>query len=130
MATQYTIGIEHLIESEILQLSPKRLTQKALQSMSNARLVALRNVEQVATNYYQNPAHGRRLFDRLQRLDAEIERRGLRAWMETPCTVCGEKKDLGIAGDYELLHGECACTRALNTPDWPRMVSPAVAEVR
>jgi hypothetical protein len=117
MATQYTVGVEQFVKDDprVVDLLPKRLTERALQSMPHAKLVTLRNASALAEQFWQDREDGRRLMARTARFDAEIERRGLREWMENPCSVCGERRDLGIVGKDELLFGECACDRALNT---------------
>jgi len=109
---QFTFGIEDLLDDEVVALSPKRIDSRQLRKLSNAHLLRLRNIESVCTDYFQDVKHGRQHFARLDRVEAEMERRSLMTWLSTPCPDCGQRPVVHDIGG-ELM-GSCACTTALN----------------
>jgi hypothetical protein len=112
MATQYQFGIEGLTPEEVLQQLPGRLPGSAVRQFSNGVLLRLRNILLACQTAYQTGRQARTLSDQLSRIEAEMDRRGLTAWLEG-CNVCREHWQITELADGTLI-GECRCTRALN----------------
>lgn len=105
-------GIQDLADDDVIALSPARIDHRSLRIMSNPALLRLRNILLIEQGYYQSYAHAGRLNGRLACAEAEMDRRGLAQWLETPCAACGQRvRNLReIGGD---LMGECGCSAAM-----------------